>query len=367
MNPSPGDVAGFLAATTLDLVKIPSPSGSEDAAADYVERRLREAAPAGVVSRHGRAVVARLGEGRPRLVLAGHLDTVPENGNFAPEIRDGEVRGLGSTDMKGALAVMLALAGNREGGIPGPGSAGPSLGFVFYDNEETAYAANGLRPLFDLEPWLGEADLALLLEPTGNEVELGCLGTLHARVVFAGTAAHSARPWTGKNAIHAAAPFLTRLAGLGERVVDDDPARFREVLNATLARGGTARNVIPSRFEVNVNFRFAPDRTPEAAAEHMRSLVPPEAEMEIVDLAPAAAPHSEHPLVRRLVEVAGAEPRGKQAWTDVAQFAGHGVPAVNFGPGIPELAHKAEERVPVANLVACYRTLAAFLASVGDA
>ena len=361
MSASTGDAAAALAASTLDLVRIPSPSGAEDAAADYVEARLREALPADAVARHGRAVVARLGAERPRLVLAGHLDTVPENGNFAPEIKDGDVLGLGATDMKGALAVMLALADARAG------APDPSLGFVFYDNEETAYATNGLRRLFEREPWLGEAGLAVLLEPTGNVVELGCLGTLHARVVFPGVAAHSARPWTGKNAIHAAAPFLTRLAGLGEREVADGPARFREVVNATLAGGGTARNVIPSRFEVNVNFRFAPDRTPEEARDHVRSLVPPEAEVTIVDLAPAAAPHGDHPLVRRLVEAAGVPPRGKQAWTDVAQFAERGVPAVNYGPGIPELAHKAEERVPVANLAACYRTLQAFLASVGAA
>lgn len=361
MSATAGDVTGFLAATTLDLVRIPSPSGSEDAAAGYVENLLRTRAPEAAVTRHGNAVVMRPSGGDPpRVILAGHLDTVPKNGNLAPEVREDEVRGLGATDMKGALAVMLALAGET---VPG----GPPVGFVFYDREETAYATNGLGPLFDLEPWLGTADLAVLLEPTGNRVELGCLGTLHARVVFAGTAAHSARPWTGKNAIHAAAPFLTRLGELGERVVEDGPIRFREVLNATLAQGGTARNVIPSCFELNLNFRFAPDRTPEAAADHVRALVPPEAAVEIVDLAPAAAPHPDHPLVQRLVEAVGSAPRAKQAWTDVAQFAQRGVPALNFGPGIPELAHKAEERVPVANLVACHRTLVSFLASVGDA
>jgi succinyl-diaminopimelate desuccinylase len=255
--------------------------------------------------------------------------------------------------MKGALAVMLHLAraGRRKA----------SLGLVFYDCEEVAYERNGLRPLFAAEPWLEKTDLAVLMEPTDNVLELGCLGTLHARVTFTGVAAHSARPWTGRNAIHQAAPFLARLAGHGEREFRDGPARFREVINVTRAEGGHARNVLPDRFHLNVNLRFAPDRSPADAEAFLRSLVPGEASVEIVDLAPAALPRAESPLIRTLIAGHGLETRAKQAWTDVAQFAARGIPAVNFGPGIPELAHTVAESIPVANLVRSYEILDAFL------
>jgi succinyl-diaminopimelate desuccinylase len=259
--------------------------------------------------------------------------------------------------MKGALAIMMTLG---EGLTPrGGGDSG--LGLVFYDCEETSFERNGLRPLFEAEPWLKKLDLALILEPTDNVVELGCLGSLHGRVVFTGTAAHSARPWTGENAIHKGAPFLTRLTELPERELAQGPVVFREVISVTLATGGTTRNVIPDRFELNVNLRFAPDRTTPEAESYFRSLLPPGASLEIVDMAPAAPARFDCPHLRRLVEEQEIMVRAKQAWTDVAQFAEQGVPAANFGPGIPELAHRREERVPVENLVCCHEMLHRFL------
>jgi succinyl-diaminopimelate desuccinylase len=351
------DLAGALTRTVLELVRIPSPSGEESVLADHVFRWLEEHTRPDHLERRGNAVVGRFdGEG-PRVILGGHLDTVPENGNPEPAVADGIIHGLGTTDMKGALAVMLHLARDR--------GRGATLGLVFYDCEEVAYARNGLRTLFAAEPWLEETDLAILMEPTDNLLELGCLGTLHARVTFTGVAAHSARPWAGRNAIHAAAPFLSRLAGHGEREFRDGPACFREVINVTRAEGGHARNVLPDRFHLNVNFRFAPDRSPADAEAFLRSLVPGEAGVEIVDVAPAALPRAGAPLIHTLITDHGLEARAKQAWTDVAQFAARGVPAVNFGPGIPELAHTVAESIPVANLVRSYGILDAFLG--GDA
>jgi succinyl-diaminopimelate desuccinylase len=348
------DLAEVLSRRTLELVEISSPSGRESDLADHVQGFLEKHARPSFLRRSGSAVVAGFGGGSPRMVLAGHLDTVPQAGHPAPQRDTEQVVGLGTTDMKGALAVMMTLAEREPALLDG-------VGLVFYDCEETGFDRNGLRRLFETEPWLGELELALLLEPTGNALELGCLGTLHVRVSFHGMAGHSARPWTGENAIHRAAPFLTRIAELAPREVKQGPVLFREVLSVTLARGGAARNVIPDLFQLNVNFRFAPDRTGEEAVTILRSWLPPRAELEVEDLAPAAPAFAEAPALRDLIEVEALEVRAKQAWTDVAQFASRGVPAANLGPGIPELAHTREERIPVANLVQGYGILKRFL------
>jgi succinyl-diaminopimelate desuccinylase len=286
---------------------------------------------------------------------------VPRNEHPEPSLDEERVHGLGTTDMKGALAVMMTLAERWTSGVSEAGSGPASMSLVFYDNEEVAFEKNGLRPLFAAEPWLGTAALAILMEPTDNTVELGCLGTLHARVTFRGKAAHSARPWAGENAVHKAGPFLADLARTPVREVTQGPAVFREVVSVTMAEGGTARNVVPDRFVLNVNFRFAPDRTEAEAQAHLRSLVPKGAEVKITDSAPGAPARADAPLLTRFIGDGGLAARAKQAWTDVAQFAGHGVPAANFGPGIPELAHRRDESVPVANLVRSYRVLEAFL------
>lgn len=344
---------------TLEMMRIPSPSGGESVLADWVLAQLARTCPAARVDRIGNAVVARLGEDDPRYVLAGHLDTVPHNGQAEPERRGDELVGLGSTDMKGGLAVMLSLAEARA-------ESDPPLALVFYDCEEIDFSRNGLRPVLAEHADLSRADLAILLEPTGNALELGCLGTLHARITVPGVAGHSARPWAGRNAIHAAAPLLTRIAEIPERKVTQGPATFREVLSVTLIEGGRTRNVIPDRCALNVNVRFAPDRTAEAWESTLREWLPENATLEIVDAAPSAPAFSEAPAIARLLEQ-GLTARAKQAWTDVAQFAGIGVPAVNFGPGIPELAHRQDESVPVENLEVCYRHLRRLVADGDDA
>lgn len=348
-------IANILAGRTLDLVRIASPSGDEARIADHVGQFLRDHTAPDHLARHGNSLAVRFGDRQPLVVLGGHLDTVPANQNPAPAVQDSNVVGLGSSDMKGALAVMLSLAEEWSSATAG------SLGLVFYDCEEVEFERNGLKRLFPLEPWLGEADLAIMMEPTENVLELGCLGTLHARVTFHGVAAHSARPWTGVNAIHEAAPFLHWLAEAPIQDVGSGKIVYREVINATLAEGGTTRNVIPDRFTLNVNFRFAPDRSVEEAEKYLRSLIPDEAEVEFTDRAPAAPSRENETLISLLADQHGLEMRAKQAWTDVAQFARHGVPAVNFGPGIPELAHKREESVPVENLVRSFEILSAFL------
>lgn len=350
-----------LARLTLDLVSIPSPSGEEAAIAAFVERQLRDRAPSAAVTRSGNAVLARFPAATPgpAIILAGHLDTVPEADHPAPARIADDVVGLGATDMKGALAVMLVLAERMHAR---PADA-PAVTLVFYDNEETVFARNGLRRVLAEAPDLGDASLALLLEPTGNELELGCLGTMSARVTFHGVAAHSARPWLGRNAIHAAGDFLAALARRSERVVTQGPAEYREVLSATLAEGGRARNVVPDRFTVTLNFRFAPDRSEAEAEAALRAEMPAGTTVEIVDSAPAAPARADAPALRALMDRYHLSARAKQAWTDAAQFAALGVPAANFGPGLPALAHTRDERVPVANLVRCYEVLADYLAA----
>jgi len=346
-----------LAERTLELVRIPSVTGNEGAIADQVERVLQEG-PSLRVRRKGQCVLGDLGRGHPHLILAGHLDTVPDQGGPSPAQQGDQILGLGSSDMKSGLAVMLAVAQSHA-------LKSGRLTLVFYDGEEGPISGNGLGPLLDSEPELAQADLALLLEPTNNLIELGCQGTMHARVSIRGVAAHSARPWMGRNAIHLALPLLTRVAGLPLREVRMGEATYREVLNVTLIEGGRSRNVLPDRVTLNLNFRFAPDRTVENAEAYVRALCPETAEVEIVDAAPAAPPRLDAPLLQQFVKQVGGKVSGKQGWTDVAQFAARGVPALNFGPGLPELAHRRDERVPVDNLLTSYEVLEFFLEQMG--
>ena len=341
---------------TLELMRIPSVTGNEDAIAGHVEGVLQRSEGV-LVRRLGRSVVGDLGRGHPHVVLAGHLDTVPDQGGPAPAEAGDQIVGLGSSDMKSGLAVMLALAQ-----VPKTGR----LTLVFYDGEEGPISGNGLTPILEANSELAQADLALLLEPTDNKIELGCQGTMHARVTVHGVPAHSARPWMGRNAIHLSVPLLTRVAGLPIREVKMGEATYREVMNVTLIDGGRSRNVLPGQCALNLNFRFAPDRTVETAEAYVRALCPQTAEVEIVDAAPAAPPRLDAPLVQKFITAVGGAARGKQGWTDVAQFALRGVPAINFGPGLPELAHRRDERVPVENLGRAYDILKCFLEQVGS-
>ncbi|WP_408003868.1 succinyl-diaminopimelate desuccinylase [Puerhibacterium puerhi] len=357
------DLVGLLAA----LCDVESVSGGETALADAIEAVLR-AQPHLAVHRDGDCVVARtdLGRGR-RVVLAGHIDTVPlaDPPNLPTRLvgagPEAELWGRGTVDMKGGVAVMLALA--VELGAPGREPAS-DLTWVFYDHEEVEAERNGLGRLARNAPELLRGDFAILGEPSAAGIEGGCNGTLRARVTTRGVAAHSARAWTGVNAIHAAAPVLQRLADYTPREVEVDGLVYRESLNAVLVEGGVAANVIPDRCTVTVNYRFAPSRSVAQAEAHVREVLEGFA-VEITDAAGGARPGLDDPLAREFAEavlaVTGGEPKPKYGWTDVARFAELGIPAVNFGPGDPLLAHKDDERVPVGQLALCRDALRAWL------
>jgi succinyl-diaminopimelate desuccinylase len=348
-----------LLALTEALCDIPSVSGTETALADAVEERLRTMGSRLRVERIGANVVARTELGcERRIVLGGHLDTVPANGNAAPR-RDGDVlHGLGTADMKGGLAVLLALAASL-----GRGQPRFDVTLVFYEGEEVADEFNGLRRLFEEARALVHGDLAILLEPTGGWVEAGCQGTIHVRAGFNGVRAHSARPWMGKNAIHRAAPLLERCANFDAAVVSVDSLDYREALQVVRIEGGIANNVVPDRCGVVVNRRYAPSRSlDDAVAEIVAFCREAGADdVEVVNASAAAPPNLTHPLIAELIGVYDLPVRPKLGWTDVARFAAHGIAACNFGPGDPELAHTADERVDRVTLDACLGLLEAFL------
>ncbi len=336
-----------LLAATAELVAIPSLSQRERDLADHVEAALRRLSWLEVV-RVGDNVVARTRLGRSsRVAFAGHLDTVPPKGNERPRT-DGDILwGLGSTDMKGGLAVMLDLAG----AFPGPAC---DVTYVFYVAEEIARAHSGLLELARQAPDLLEADLAVVCEPTNSAVEAGCQGVLKAEVTMAGLRAHVARPWMGRNAIHRLAPVLGLLNGWRPRRVVVDGCEYRESLQAVALSGGVASNVVPDRAVLELNYRFAPDRGVDAAGLELEEMLAPWLEegdcFELTDSAPAAPPSLHHPFLAALVDASGAPVTGKLGWTDVAFFAERGIPAANFGPGDPELAHTAGEMITRASL-----------------
>ncbi len=331
-----------LLARTAELVAIPSVSHEEKALADHVVAHL-EGRDHLTVDRVGDNVVARTDLGcSMRLVVAGHLDTVPPNDNVTPRIEGDTLYGLGSADMKGGLAVMLDLAAE----VVAPAV---DVTWVFYTAEEVAAEHNGLRHLFAERPDLVAGDVALLGEPTGAAIEAGCQGSLRIRVELAGARAHTARPWMGRNAIHRAGGLLTTLAAYEARRPVIDGCEFREALQAIFIEGGVAANVVPDRVVVTLNHRFAPDRTAEEALAHVETVLAPHLEdgdsVEAADVAGAAAPSLTHPLLAALRDRNGLEVRAKLGWTDVSRFAAAGIPAANFGPGDSALAHTQGEHL----------------------
>jgi succinyl-diaminopimelate desuccinylase len=348
-----------LLALTEALCDIPSVSGTEQALADAVEARLHGAGAKLRTERVGANVVARTEVGcERRIVLGGHLDTVPANGNARPR-RDGDVlHGLGTADMKGGLAVLLALAESL-----GRGEPRFDVTLVFYEGEEIADEFNGLRRLFEEAPELVQGDLAILLEPTGGWVEAGCQGTIHVRAGFDGVRAHSARPWMGNNAIHRAAPLLARCADFDAATVNVDSLDYREALQVVRVEGGVANNVVPDRCTVVVNRRYAPSRPLEDAVAEIVTFCREAGadDVEVVNASMAAPPNLMHPLIAEMIGVYDLPVRPKLGWTDVARFAAHGIAACNFGPGDPELAHTADERVDRVTLDACLGLLEAFV------
>ncbi|WAL64891.1 succinyl-diaminopimelate desuccinylase [Amycolatopsis cynarae] len=322
---------------TCALVDIPSVSGSEAAIADAVQAALEGLGHLEVV-RNGDAVLARTNLGRAsRVVLAGHLDTVPVNENL-PVRRDGEVlHGLGTVDMKGGDAVFLHLAAT----VTEPRH---DLTFVFYDCEEVEAVRNGLgRIQRELPEWLA-GELAIVGEPSNAVIEAGCQGTMRVELRLAGRRAHTARAWMGENAIHALVEPLRRLAGYRPRDVEIDGLTYREGLQAVRVSGGVAGNVVPDEAVLAVNFRFAPDRSPEQAEAHLREVFDG-FDLSVVDVSAGALPGLTAPAAAELVRAAGGKAAAKLGWTDVARFAALGMPAVNFGPGDPTLAHTRQEHV----------------------
>ena len=332
-----------LVETVTWLVGIPSVTGEEDALRDAIAERL-----------HGlpqQSIADSLVVGEPSqgvVILVGHLDTVPLQGDVGPRLEGDRVHGLGATDMKGGLAVMVHLIE----------TLGPEkVTCVFYAGEEGPLSGNQLTRVLDDAKWLKGSSAAVVLEPTDRAIEAGCQGVVNADVVFTGHPAHSARPWLGENAITKAGEFLTFLGGLEPEPHVVNGLEFLEVMSVTAAHGGVARNVIPGEFVMNINYRFAPDRTNDEAVARLHEVCAPADRIEVTDVAPAGSVDTDHSLFRDLIESTGAPVRAKQGWTDVAQLSAAGLPAVNFGPGEPSLAHKPGESVRVSDLDWAYESL----------
>jgi succinyl-diaminopimelate desuccinylase len=357
------DLEKRLAARTLELVDIASESGSERDIAEHVLGVLRAGAVpardagdtcvlAGVTSRGG----------RPLVLLAGHLDTVPAQGNRPGRLTGEHVEGLGASDMKGGVAVMLELA-LASAAEPGPERAPSAIdvGYVLFGREELPAAQGALGPLLARVAGLRGADLAIVLEPTANAVQAGCLGNIDATWTFHGRAGHSARPWLADNAIERAADGVRALSAVAPSRRTIDGLDFTQVVSVTTLHAGVARNVIPGTAIANVNFRYAPDVTPEEAERMLRGWCEPRGEIAVTGNTPGARPPHENALLARLLTASGGAVEAKQAWTPVAEFAAAGVEAVNFGPGDPAFAHRRDERIDTSALALAHRVLESFL------
>ena len=347
------DLGADVVNLTAALVDIPSESRHEQRIADEVEAALRLLDHV-QVTRFGNTVVARTDLGRAqRVVLGGHLDTVPAADNLPHRIDGDNLYGLGSNDMKGGVAVALRCAHELR-------EPSRDVTYVFYECEEIDDEANGLRRLAEVHPEFLQADFAVLMEPSDAGVEAGCQGTLRAHVRTSGERAHSARSWLGRNAIHAAADILNRLERYTPRTPVIDGLTYREGMNAVGIEGGVATNVIPDACEVTVNYRYAPDRSPEEALAHVHEVFDGYP-LEVVDNSPGALPGLSHPAAQAFLKATGAVPRPKFGWTDVSRFSALGVPAVNFGPGDPSLAHTRGEYVPIEHLHRCEQQMLEWL------
>ncbi len=340
----------------IDLVKIPSVIGNEKQIADFVENFIKKQKYKFI--RHNNSIIAyrQLSPDRKTVGFLGHLDTVPGENDFTGEIIDGKVYGLGASDMKSGLAVMMSIMerfSNKNSRF--------NLVFVFYEKEEGPYNDNGLEPLLTEYDIIQKCDLIFALEPTNNVIQVGCLGTLHASIIFEGKRAHSARPWQGENAIHKAADFLKRLADYGVHEYEFEGMKYLEVMNATMVEFSGGRNIIPDRFVINVNYRFAPGKSIEQAKEDVIKLVNNEAKVEFTDLCPSGNVCLYNPILGEFIDRFNIPVEPKQAWTDVARLSLYGIDAVNFGPGDPAQAHQKNEYVPIENVIKSYDMFEKFL------
>jgi succinyl-diaminopimelate desuccinylase len=348
-------LAERLAARTLELVDAPSESREEAALAAHVLDVLRRG---GADARDAGdtcvlAGATRRGE-RPLVLLAGHLDTVPAQGNRPGHRDDDAVHGLGAADMKGAVAVMIELA------LAGISGRSTDLGFVLFGREELPVSESALSPLLEREPGLRDADLVVVMEPTANAIHAGCLGNINARWTFHGRSGHSARPWLADNAIHRAAAGIDALAAVPPEPHELDGLRFTQVVSVTGIEGGVASNVIPAQASAHVNFRYAPATSSDEAERLLRGWCEPHGTLEILSNAPSAPVATGNPLVRALIGAGDLDVQAKQAWTPVAEFAAAGVDAINFGPGDPRFAHTRDEQFAVEALVHSFTTLESF-------
>jgi succinyl-diaminopimelate desuccinylase len=357
---APAVDATTLARRTLDLVDIPSVSRDEDAVAEHVAAAMGEA-PVELVHRgdDGRTLLYLTGRrpGRDLVLLAGHLDTVPPQANLPGRIENGAVHGLGASDMKGGVAVMVELA-RSLGDDPAV-----DIGFLFFPREELPPEESALPAVFAGAPVVLEAGLVVVLEPTDNTIQAGCVGNLNAELAFAGVSAHSARPWLGVNAVDRAVEGLARILPVPSLDVDVQGLRFVEVVSVTEIHGGIASNVIPSRVACTLNYRYAPDRAPADAETRIAELAAAAGgELRILSNSPPARVAADAPLVHRLAEAGGFAVEPKQAWTPVAEFAAQGLDAVNLGPGATRYAHTQDEQVEIAELVRTFEALRRLIA-----
>jgi succinyl-diaminopimelate desuccinylase len=357
------DLAGRLAARTLELVDVPSVSRGEAELHRHVARvldrpglELSFANDDCLLYSTGRRV------GTPLVLLAGHLDTVPPQDNIPGRLDGDEVIGLGASDMKGGLAVMIELGLWFADERP---SLDVDVALVFFSREELALSESSLPGLFAASPLPDEADLVVVMEPTDNTIQAGCLGNINARLAFTGESAHSARPWLGVNAIAKAVEGLAPIVRVEPLEVDAGGLTFVEVLSVTGIEGGIAQNVIPDRTTCLLNFRYAPGRTPEEAEERLRELVGEAGELEIQSNAPSARVAVGSPLVERLRRAGDFAVQPKQAWTPVAEFAMRGLDAINLGPGATRYAHRRDERVVAGELARTHEALQRFVTGAG--
>jgi succinyl-diaminopimelate desuccinylase len=344
--PSEAELASRLAARTLELVDIPSESHAETTLAQHVAQVLREGG-AEVLDLGDSCVLARPRETQPQVLLAGHLDTVPAQGNIPGRLDSNHVHGLGASDMKGALAVMIELVLARA-----PYAA------LFFPREELPSKESALTPLLERSPV--EADFVVVMEPTDNELHAGCLGNINATWTFKGRSGHSARPWQADNAIHRAAIGIAQLASAPSIPVSFDGLTFHEVVSVTRVEGGIASNVIPETCTAHVNYRYAPGHTPREAEKRLQAMSGGLGTLEITGNSGSGAVALEHPQARKLIAAGSLNVAPKQAWTPVAEFAAKGYPAVNFGPGAPAQAHRRDESIEIAALLRSFQVLEAF-------
>jgi succinyl-diaminopimelate desuccinylase len=349
-------LTGSVGQICLELVATSTPTGQEAPLTEAVLRRCR--ALDVPHERIGNAVVARTGEDGDAVALVGHLDTVPNWEGGTATVEGDRIVGRGAADMKGGVAVMVRLL-ERLAREPRP------VVHVFYDREEGPHLENGIHRVIAESRLLGRPGLAVVLEPTAGTIHAGAVGTLNAEVVYRGAAAHAARPWEGRNAVTAGGPALVRFGARERRAVEVDGLTYYDVVTVTTAVGGTARNVVPDRFALGVNVRYAPGRSAAEARAEVAALAGAEAEIAWLDDAASARPALDAPAVAAFVRRTGLEVRPKQAWTDVATLSAAGIPALNYGPGDPAQAHQPGEWVSVTAMARCEDVLLGFLTDGG--